>query len=374
MRHAFDLHGFAAVLYKEVIHVTHDRMTLALALLLPVLQLLIFGYAINTRVDHIGTAYFDEDRGPMAVRVLDALRASKEFDLVARASSRDDLHNLIVADKVKVAIDVPPNFSADVVSGRPAQLQVLIDGSDSSIAQQAFASATQIGQALAAQLDPRLQLATQVIDVRPRMLFNPSLRSANFLVPGLIGVIMQIITIFLTALAIVGERERGTLDQLLVTPIGSTGLMLGKIVPYAVIGFVDFLGVFAATQLVFKVPIAGSVPLLLGLALGFLMAALGLGLLVSSVARSQLQAMLMTMGIMLPSILLSGFFFERDAMPWIMQAIGYAIPLTYFLEILRGIILRGAGLSQLWPSVTAMLALGLFLIVVASVRFARTTS
>jgi len=374
VRHAFDLHGFAAVLYKEVIHVTHDRMTLALALLLPVLQLLIFGYAINTRVDHIGTAYFDEDRGPMAVRVLDALRASKEFDLVARASSRDDLHNLIVADKVKVAIDVPPNFSADVVSGRPAQLQVLIDGSDSSIAQQAFASATQIGQALAAQLDPRLQLATQVIDVRPRMLFNPSLRSANFLVPGLIGVIMQIITIFLTALAIVGERERGTLDQLLVTPIGSTGLMLGKIVPYAVIGFVDFLGVFAATQLVFKVPIAGSVPLLLGLALGFLMAALGLGLLVSSVARSQLQAMLMTMGIMLPSILLSGFFFERDAMPWIMQAIGYAIPLTYFLEILRGIILRGAGLSQLWPSVTAMLALGLFLIVVASVRFARTTS
>jgi len=194
------------------------------------------------------------------------------------------------------------------------------------------------------------------------------------LVPGLIGVIMQIITIFLTALSIVGERERGTLDQLLVTPIGSTGLMLGKIVPYAVIGIVDFLGVFAAMQFVFKVQIAGSVPLLLVLAVGFLLAALGLGLLVSSVAQSQLQAMLMTMGIMLPSILLSGFFFERDAMPWIMQVVGYAIPLTYFLEILRGIILRGAGMAQLWPSVTAMLALGLFLIIVASVRFARSTT
>jgi len=374
VRRALDFRGFAAVLYKEMIHVSHDRTTLILALMLPLLQLLLFGYAINTRVDHIGTAVFDEDRGPVAVQVIDALRASSQFDIVYHATSREQLHDLIVADKVKTAVDVPPNFSADVLAGRPAHLQVLIDGSDSSIAQQAFAASGAIGQALAVRLDPRLRVDKQLIDVRPRMLFNPSLRTANFIVPGLIGVIMQIITIFLTALSIVGERERGTLDQLLVTPIGSTGLMLGKIVPYGVIGIVDFLGVFAAMQLVFGVQIAGSVPLLLVLALGFLMAALGLGLLVSSIASSQLQAMLMTMGIMLPSILLSGFFFERDAMPWIMQVVGYAIPLTYFLEILRGIILRGAGLAQLWPSVTAMLGLGLFLIVVASVRFARTTT
>ena len=374
MRRAFDVRGFAAVLYKEIIHVTHDRTTLLLALALPLLQLLIFGYAINTRVEHIGTAYLDEDRGPVAVQVLDALRASQEFDMVYRAASRDQLHELIVADRVKVAIDLPPHFSADVSAGRPAQLQVLIDGSDASIADEALAASTSIGQALAATVDPRIRVAQSLIDVRPRMLFNPSLRSANFLVPGLIGVIMQIITIFLTALAIVGERERGTLDQLLVTPIGSTGLMLGKITPYAVIGFFDFLGVFVVMRLVFGVPIAGDVALLLVLAIGFLLAALGLGLLVSSVARSQLQAMLMTMGIMLPSILLSGFFFERDAMPWIMQLVGYAIPLTYFLEILRGIILRGAGLPELWPSVTAMLTLGFALIGAASVRFARSTT
>jgi len=374
MRRAFDARGFVAVLYKEIIHIAHDRTTLALALALPVLQLLIFGYAINTRVEHIGTAYLDEDHGPIALRVLDGLRASQAFDLVYRAQSRAQLHRLIVADRVKVAIDIPPEFSADVSAGRPAQVQVLIDGSDSSIAEQALASATALGQAISAQFDPQLAAATQLVDVRPRMLFNPSLRSANFLVPGLIGVIMQIITIFLTALAIVGERERGTLDQLLVTPIGSTGLMFGKIVPYAVIGFVDFLGVFAAMLYIFRVPVAGSVALLLTLAAAFLMAALGLGLLVSSVARSQLQAMLMTMAIMLPSILLSGFFFERDAMPWVMQLVGYVIPLTYFLEILRGIILRGAGLSQLWPSVAAMVALGIFLITVASVRFARTTT
>jgi ABC-type multidrug transport system permease subunit len=374
VRRAFDLRGFGAVLYKEIIHVTHDRITLVLALLLPLIQLFIFGYAINTRVEHIGTAYFDEDRGPVAVRLLDALRASQEFDLVYRASSRQQLQELIVADRVKVAVDVPPNFSADVLRGRQAQVQVLIDGSDSTIAQEAFAASTAIGSAFSLTMDQRMRLVPQLVDVRPRMLFNPSLRSANFLVPGLIGVIMQIITIFLTALSIVGERERGTLDQLLVTPIGSTGLMLGKIVPYSLIGFVDFLGVFAVMRFVFQVPIAGNAGLLLSLAAGFLVAALGLGLLVSSVARTQLQAMLMTMGIMLPSILLSGFFFERDSMPVIMQWIGYAIPLTYFLEILRGIILRGAGLGELWPSVTAMLSLGIFLIVVASVRFARTTS
>lgn len=374
MRRPLDFRGFSAVLYKELIHVVHDPTTLVLALILPLLQLLIFGYAINTRVEHIGTAYYDEDRGPIAVRALDALRASQDFDLVYAATSREQLHRLIVADKVKIAVDVPPDFSTDVAAGRPVELQVLIDGSDSSIADEALASATAIGSALSAQFDPQLRVTPQLIDVRPRMLFNPSLRSANFLVPGLVGVIMQIITLFLTALAIVGERERGTLDQLLVTPIGSTGLMLGKIVPYAAIGFVDFLGVFAAMILVFKVPIAGDVGLLLVLAIGFLLTALGLGLLVSSIARSQLQAMLMTMAIMLPSILLSGFFFERDAMPYVMQLVGYAIPLTYFLEILRGIILRGAGIADLWPSVTAMLCLGAFLLIVASIRFARTTS
>lgn len=374
MRSAFDLRGFRAVLYKEIIHVARDRITLVLALALPVVQMLIFGYAINLKVEHVGTAVLDEDRGAVAVRVLDALRASNEFDLAYRARSAGDLTRLIVAGKVRVAVHIPPNFTADVRAGRPARIQFFIDGSDSNIAQQAFASAGAIGTALSQEFSPRVAVAQQAIEVRPRMLFNPSLRSANFLVPGLIGVIMQVITIFLMALSVVGERERGTLDQLRVTPIGSTGLMLGKIVSYAVIGFVDFLGVLLAMRYVFDVPIAGSVGLLLVLALGFLVAALGLGLFVSAVARTQVQAILMVFALTLPSILLSGFFFERDLMPPVMQWVGYAIPLTYFLEILRGIILRGAGLDALWPSVAAMLALGALLISVASVRFARTTS
>ncbi|HVA37681.1 MAG TPA: ABC transporter permease [Candidatus Dormibacteraeota bacterium] len=377
MRRAFDLRGFLAVLYKEVKHVTRDPVTLALALALPVVQLLLFGYAINTKVQHIGSAYLDEDRGALSVRALDALRASDQFDLVYRATSRAQLRALIVAGRVRVAFDIAPNFTADVRSGRPGEIQVLIDGSDSSVAQQAFAASTAIGSALSAALGPGTRgasVAPTLVDVRPRMLFNPSLRSANFLVPGLIGVIMQVITIFLMSLSIVGERERGTLEQLLVTPIGPLGLMLGKIVPYACIGFVDFLFVLGAMRWIFGVPIAGSLPLLLVLGAGFLMAALGLGLWVSAVARTQVQAMLMTFALTMPSILLSGFFFERDLMPPVMQWVGYLIPLTYFLEILRGIVLRGAGISALWPSVTAMMALGTGLVIFASIRFARSTS
>ncbi len=185
---------------------------------------------------------------------------------------------------------------------------------------------------------------------------------------------MQLITIFLMALSIVGEREKGTLDQLLVTPIGITGLMLGKIVPYAMIGSIDFFAVLLAMVVVFQVPIAGSVPLLLVLSLLFLLVALGLGLLISSVATTQVQALLMTFAVTLPSILLSGFFFERDLMPPVLQWIGYAIPLTYFLEILRGIVLRGAGLAELWPSVTALVVLGVLLLTVASVRFSHRTA
>lgn len=374
MRRAFDFSGFVAVLYKEILHVMRDRITLILALVLPIVQLTIFGYAVNTKVEHVGTAYLNEDRGTLSIRVLDALRASQAFDLVSSARSPEELRALIVRNRVKAGFDIPPNFSADVAAGRGSQIQVLIDGSDSNIAQSAFAAAVSIGQALSVQLGDPTGVKPTLIDIRPRMLFNPSLRSANFFVPGLVGIIMQLITIFLMALSVVGERERGTLDQLLVTPIGSTGLMLGKIVPYAVIGFIDFVGVLAAMRYLFKVPIAGSVPLLLVLGGCFAIVALGLGLLVSTIAQNQVQAMLLTFAITLPSILLSGFIFERDLMPPLLQALGYAIPLTYFLEILRGIVLRGAGLPDLWPSVVAMVVLGIALISIASVRFARRTA
>ena len=364
MRNPFDVTGFRAVLYKETRHVMRDRLTLIISFMLPVFQLIIFGYAINTKVEHVRSAVFDEDRGTRSIAFIDALRGSKIFDVTDIAASRDALERLVVSGTSRVAFDIPPNFTADLNAGRPAHVQALIDGSDSTIAQPAFAAVTAIGGAFGGVSPARL-------DIRPRVLFNPALRSANFLVPGLIGVIMQLITMFLTALSIVGERERGTLDQLMVTPIGVLGLMLGKIAPYAAIGFVDFLLALFAMNVIFRVPIAGSLPLLLVLAIGFLAAALGLGLLVSTFARTQVQAMLGVLALTLPSILLSGFFFERPLMPPVMQWVGYAIPLTYFLEILRGIVLRGATLDELWQPVAAMLVLTAVLLVAASVRFAR---
>jgi ABC transporter DrrB family efflux protein len=366
-RNPFDLRGYSAVLYKELRHVVRDRTTLVLAVALPLIQVTIFGYAINTKVEHVATVVLNEDLGPASLAFVDALRASRTFDVNRQVASRAALMNEIVSGRARAAFDIPPNFTADLRAGRRAQVQALIDGSDAAIAQPAYGAAGAVGAALYAMTPPP-------VDVRTRVLFNPGLRSANFFVPGLVGLIMQLITMFLTALSIVGERERGTLDQIMVTPIGALGLMLGKITPYAIIGFVDMLLVLAAMAFVFGVPIAGSVTLLVVLSIGFLMAALGLGLLVSSAAENQLQAMLGVLGLTLPSILLSGFFFERSLMPPVMQWVGYAIPLTYFFEILRGIILRGAGLADLLQPVIAMLALGSVVLLGASIRFTRRSS
>lgn len=367
MRNPLDTHGFGAVLYKETRHILRDRLTLIISLMIPVAQLLLFGYAINTKVEHIPSAIYNEDRGNRSIAFINALRGSKIFDVTVVAQSRAQLQRLIVSGTSRVAFNIPPTFTADLNARRPTRLQVLIDGSDSTIAQPAYADATAIGLAFAG--------ATRtVLDIRPRVLFNPQMRSANFLVPGLIGLIMQLITMFLTALSIVGERERGTLDQLMVTPIGSLGLMLGKLTPYAVIGFLDFLLALFAMTMIFGVPIVGSLPLLLLLGIGFLAAALGLGLLVSTVAQTQTQAMLGVLALTLPSVLLSGFFFERSLMPPVMQWLGYAIPLTYFLEISRAIVLRGAGAQDIPGPIIAMLALALALLAGASIRFARRAS
>jgi ABC-type multidrug transport system permease subunit len=209
--------------------------------------------------------------------------------------------------------------------------------------------------------------------VRPTVLFNPSMRSANFFVPGLIGLVLQNITIMLTALSIVGERERGTLDQLLVTPIGTAGLMLGKLIPYVLVAALQFGSLLIAMRFVFSVPIAGNVLLLTVLSLAFLLVSLGLGLLISTVAQTQIQAQLMAIFILLPSVLVSGAVFERSLMPEPMQIFGYFIPLTYYIEVLRGIIIRGAGIAELWPSIVPMLGYGAAIFVLASLRFARST-
>jgi ABC transporter DrrB family efflux protein len=366
----FDFSGMSAVVYKELRQIFRSPITLGLAIGVPLVQLLLLGYAINTTVEHVPAAVYREDRGPAAQAFIDSLAGSRTFDVVMQVSSRQDLIGTIVSGKVRAAFDIPSNFTADLVAGRTPAIGAFVDGSDSAIAQVAYGSAVALSGIPLRNFSP--QTATP-FEVRPVVLFNPAMRSANFFVPGLIGLVMQNITIMLTALAIVGERERGTLDQLLVTPIGTAGLMLGKLIPYVLVAAAQFTVVLLGMYFVFGVPIAGNVLLLSVLSLGFLFVALGLGLFISTVAQTQIQAQLMAIFILLPSVLVSGAVFERSLMPEPMQLFGYVIPLTYYIEICRGIIIRGAGIAQLWPYIVPMLAYGVLIFVMASVRFARST-
>jgi ABC-type multidrug transport system permease subunit len=366
----WDLHGFDAVFYKELRQILRSPITLVLAIGIPFMQLLLLGYAINTTVEHVPAIVYRGDRGLAGQAFIDAVGASRTFDVVGYVNSRKALHDAIVAGKARVGFDIPENFTADLIAGKHPAIGAMIDGSDSAIAQIAYGSAVALGGVplRAVAEPPRFAL-----EVRPYVLFNPAMRSANFFVPGLIGLIMQNITVMLTSLAIVGERERGTLDQLLVTPIGTAGLMVGKVLPYAIVAAIQFSVILFAMWAIFQVPIAGSFWLLSVLTATFLLTSLGLGLFISTLAQTQIQAQLMSLFLLLPSVLLSGAVFERSLMPWIMQAIGNFIPLTYYIEILRGIILRGAGLDQLWAPSLAMFGYGLVVFTFASIRFARTT-
>jgi ABC-type multidrug transport system permease subunit len=366
----FDFRGAAAVIYKELRQMIRSPITIALALGMPIMQMLILGYAINTTVEHVPAAVLNEDRGRGAQAFLDVLTGSRTFDVAVVVKDRAALRDAIVSGKARIAFDIPPNFTADLVAGRAPAVGAYIDGSDSAISQVAYGSAIALGGLPLRDLTAGSPVS---YEVRPVVLFNPSMRSANFFVPGLIGLIMQNITLMLTALSIVGELERGTLDQLLVTPIGTAGLMIGKLVPYALLMSVDYVLMLFTLRFVFGVPIAGNVVLLTVLAISFLLTALGLGLFISTVAKTQIQAQLMAIFILLPSVLLSGAVFERSLMPLPMQIVGYFIPLTYFMEILRGIIIRGAGLAELWPWVLPMLGYGIAIFVLASIRFARST-
>jgi ABC transporter DrrB family efflux protein len=364
--------GFLAALYKEFIHIRRDPATLVLTLAIPLLQITLFGYAINTDVKNIPTVVYDMDQRRAGRELIAAYRNTDYFRIVAEVHSDRELNDAIVAGRAKVGIKVPSDFSQRLFDDRQATVLVLVDGSDSSIAMNALNVANAVGLrtsltrlgATAAAGQPAMP-----VEVRPKMLFNPDLKSANFIIPGLIGIIMQNITILLTAFAIVRERERGTLEQLMVTPIRPLGLMLGKLIPYGVIGFIETCMVLLLMRGVFGVPIHGSLVLLLAFSFLFLLPSLGIGLFISTVATNQSQAYQMAFFIIMPSILLSGFMFPRDSMPTVMYYGGYLLPVTYFLEILRGVILRGAGLAHLWVNAVVLVAFGAVILVVSALRF-----
>jgi ABC transporter DrrB family efflux protein len=356
------LRGFQAILLKEFSHIRREPSTLLFMLVIPVLQLLIFGFAIQTKIENIPAVVFDLDGRDRARELVEAFVNTRTFKVVEQVQDDEAFRRALTSGRAQVGLRIPPFYTDRLIRGEQVQVQVLIDGSDSQAATAALNTTNLLGVALSRRIvqplaetlplapsrDPAGRAAVPV-EMRPRLLYNPDLESAHFFVPGLVGIILQLVTLFLTAFAIVRERELGTLEQLFVTPVGRAGLLLGKLVPYAIVGFLETLLVLLVMLYVFGVPINGSIPLLLALSALFLVCALGLGLLVSTLARTQLQAMQFAFLFMMPSLLLSGFMFPRSGMPLPIYVLTFAIPATYFLEILRGIVLRGADALDLLP-------------------------
>jgi ABC transporter DrrB family efflux protein len=382
LRHHGDLAGFFAILRKEFVHIRRQPTTLFFMLLVPVLQTIIFGYAINTRIENIPSAVLNFDGRRASELLIEAFRNSRAFDLASDVHDEAALNAELQSGRAQVGIVIPPDFSDRLLRGEQATLQVLVDGSDSQVATAAQHSTALIGQAVSIQLArakaESLQLAAArdwegkavlPIDVRTRLLYNPDLDSSHFFVPGLVGVVLQLVTLFLTSFAIVRERELGTLEQLFVTPVGRSGLMFGKLVPYAIVGFVEVVLMLTVMIYVFRVDIAGNVGLLLGLSLLFTVCSLGLGLFVSTVARTQLEGFQVAFVLMLPSILLSGFVFPRGEMPTPIYWLTFVLPATYFIEILRGIILRGAPAQDLLVPIVGLSCCCVVVLAAAIARF-----
>ncbi len=364
-----------AIIIKEFIQLVRDRRTLAMALLMPVIQLLLFGYAITTDVEHLPTVVVDYSRSQESRALVERFVNSRYFSIREYAGTLDEVERQIDHGMARVGIVIPPDFADDLQAGRQAQVQVIVDASDPLVARSALATAEAIGQVASLEIAGTLlgrsgiTVTGMPLEIRTRAWYNPDLRSVNFMVPGLLTVILSMLTLMLTAIAIVRERELGTLEQLVATPIRKAELMLGKILPYVVLGYVDITLALVIGAFWFKVPIRGSLLLLYGLTLIFYLATLGQGILISTVSRTQRQAMQASFFVFLPTILLSGFMFPREGMPLAIQWIGYALPLTYFLVIVRGIILKGVGAVALVNQIVPMAVLGLVFFVVSVSRF-----
>ncbi len=358
---------------KEFIQMRRDRLTLIIMTGLPVVQLLLFGYAIQTDVRHLTTVVLDESRTPESRDLLAAFENTGNFRIIGQVNGREGLDRAIAQGDAQAGIVVPSDYPRRLGRGETATVQVIVDAADPLSSQSAIAAAAGVAQVRNLLILGRAARRTGVpLDARVRPRYNPGLRSPNYIVPGLVGVILTITMVLVTAMAIVRERERGTLEQLIVTPITKTELMLGKIAPYVGVGVVQMTAVLVIGRYVFDVPLTGNVVLLYSVALLFVVASLAFGLVISTLVRTQQQAIQLSFFFVLPNILLSGFMFPRQAMPLVFQWVGLLLPLTHFLKVLRGILLKGVGLDALWREVAVLVAFGGLLITVAVRRFHKT--
>ena len=357
------------MLWKEFIQMRRDRFTLGMMIGLPAIQLLLFGFAIRTEVRHLPTVVLDESRTMESRALVDAVRNTGNFDIVGPVADRNALRLRIERGEAKAAIVIPPDYQTDIKRRRTAQAQVIVDAADPLASSAAIAGATLAGQARSLALTPASARRDLPIDVRVRPWYNPGLESSIYIVPGVIGLLLTLTMLMITAMALVRERERGTLEQLIVTPISKPGLMVGKVLPFALVGYVQVTVILLLGRFVFDVPIRGSLSLLYLITLPFMIASLSLGLFVSTVVRSQVQAMQLSFVFVLPTVLLSGFMFPREAMPAFAQWLGAAFPITYFLRVLRGILLKGSGMQALWQDTLILAAFAIVLLGFSVRRF-----
>ena len=366
-----------SIFWKEFVQMRRDRATLGMMLGIPAIQLILFGYAVNMDVRHLPAAVLDFSRTQQSRELIQRFQATGNFRL-ARATPRsyEDAVRLVDRGVVRAAIVIPEDYARRLKRGSRARVQVLVDASDPAVSQNAIGAALLLGQRknleiVSARAGP-LARAAPPLDVRVRPLYNPALKTALFIVPGIIGVLLSNMLIVITAMAIVREREAGTLEQLIVTPLSRTEIMLGKIAPYVVVGYVQMTAVLVLGSLLFRVPVRGSLLTIYLVAFLFIVASLALGLFVSTLARTGAQAIQASFFFLLPNIMLSGFMFPREGMPEFAQALGWGIPLTYFLQILRGVILKGVGLDALWPQCLALVGFAILFFTFAVQRFQKT--
>lgn len=349
------------IVYKEWLHIIRDVRALGLVILLPVMLLILLGFAASNDIKDIPMAVADQSKSDESRQMIDRYVASGYFQLVAEGQSEDELLQLLDKGTVQVGLLIPEDFGRKMATGGTSPVVFYIDSTDPTLAQTAQLAADSISQATSQTIFiQRLQKSGLPVnqqlplDVHIRFLYNPNMRRMDFLLPGLVGLILQVQALLLTAFAIVREREQGTLEQLIVTPIKPWELILGKILPYVAVAIINLVMVIVSGILVFGMKIAGDIVLMAALSGIFLIGSLGLGVFISTISRTQIESLYLAVFIILPAVMLSGLIWPRLNMPWLAYYSGYLLPLTYFLEIIRGILLKGVGITYLWPWIWPM--------------------
>jgi ABC-2 type transport system permease protein len=357
---------------KEFIQLRRDPGTLGMIVGIPVLQILLFGFAVRTEVRHLPTVVLDQSHSPESRQLIQAITQTQNFDILTEVPDRATIQRAIESGTARAALVISPDFARELKRGGTASAQVIVDAANPLASSAALSGAALVAAVMPVQLGGAPSERSVPIDVRVRPWYNPGSESTTFVVPGLVAVMLTMTFLVAMSGAIVREREVGTLEQLVVTPISKSALLLGKVIPFVLIAYLQMTNVLLLGWFVFHVPIHGSLVLLYGLSGLFLLAVLGIGLMISTVAKSQTSAQQLALAFIMPSILLSGFLFPREAMPQVAQWLGLALPITYYLEILRGILLKGTGITTLWPQAAFLAAFAVVTLGVAVRRFAKT--